>query len=254
MPSEADLLLSEGFEDAGILLGDRRRGRSALPPPGRRERRGRRPSRRPVFKLALLALGLHALPVLAVACLGRLELLGTSSEGGSGWSRSCRVVWEGAGDPTPGPAVPPDSPAAVPDAMAIASEIPTAAPSPARLTAPRRGGGGSGGPVRGEGESLGSAGELDAPIWNPRPAYPSSARKAGWEGCVEIALEVAPDGRVIRARVLSSSGHGILDRAALAALGRWRFAPRRPGASMKTFHQEVVFRLEDATAVSLVQK
>jgi protein TonB len=95
---------------------------------------------------------------------------------------------------------------------------------------------------------------LDVPVWNPRPAYPSSARKAGWEGCVEIALEVGSDGRVIQARVLSSSGYEILDRAALDALSRWRFAPRRSGSSLKTIHQEVVFRLENTHTVSLVQK
>ncbi len=112
----------------------------------------------------------------------------------------------------------------------------------------------AGGLVRGEVESLGSAGEREAPLWNPRPAYPDSVRKAGWEGLVEIDLEVGADGRVVQARILSSSGFEALDRAALDALKRWRFTPRVAGAPARILRQEVVFRLENAGAASLVQK
>ncbi len=232
MRSEEALLLSEGFEDTGVLLGDRRRRRSAGPPAGMPDRRRRQPSRRSACGSILTALFLHALPVLAVACLGRLELLGTPSEGGSGWAHVTWVSVEGESGQAPPPPLPalPEGP---PDAAAPVL--------PSRPDLP--GDAGPGGPVAGEGESLGSSGELEAPVWNPRPAYPDSARKAGWEGLVAIEMEVGPDGRVVQARILSSSGHEILDRAALAALSRWRFAPRR-SSSVKILHQEVVFRLE----------
>ena len=81
-------------------------------------------------------------------------------------------------------------------------------------------------------------------LWNPRPAYPAEARRQGWEGIVKVRLKVGSDGRVIEARVATSSSHATLDQAALSALQRWRFAPRSLGSSVQEFVQEVVFRLD----------
>ena len=297
MPSEPDSFLSEGFEDyfpsetlgedPSVLLGERRRRRqSATPPPGVPERRGRRKPNRKLLGLTLVALLLHALPVAAYVLLNHLELLGASTEGGTGWNHSYLVVLKGEPDLPPGPVEIPNeapplpsscepeeawaeiTPPAMPDPVALAmptsiSAFPTPEggsgevrevperPLSAVPPSPARAGGGAGGPVRGEGESLGSAGEREAPVWNPLPAYPDSARKAGREGSVEIELEVGADGRVVEARILSSSGFEALDRAALDALRRWRFAS---GAFARTLRQEVVFRLENSGCTSLVQK
>jgi TonB family protein len=57
----------------------------------------------------------------------------------------------------------------------------------------------------------------------PIPSYPESARRRGFEGVVRLAAEVGLDGVVTRVIVLESSGFGILDEAATAALARWRF-------------------------------
>lgn len=50
--------------------------------------------------------------------------------------------------------------------------------------------------------------------------YPDSARRRGWEGVVELAFTVEPDGRVHGARIVRSSGFPILDNAAFEMLAR----------------------------------
>lgn len=65
---------------------------------------------------------------------------------------------------------------------------------------------------------------------NPAPAYPLAARRRGQEGRVIVAAEVAADGSCLRAHIRISSGHDILDQAALQAVMRWRFVPARRGS------------------------
>ncbi len=48
--------------------------------------------------------------------------------------------------------------------------------------------------------------------------YPRIARRNGWEGTVMLALRVLPDGQLTDILVSSSSGHAVLDRAALHTL------------------------------------
>ena len=59
----------------------------------------------------------------------------------------------------------------------------------------------------------------------PPPDYPRRARRAGLEGSVDCLLVVEADGRVSSVRVVRSSGHAILDAAAVEALHRWVFQP-----------------------------
>ena len=61
------------------------------------------------------------------------------------------------------------------------------------------------------------------------PDYPRLARMRGWEGVVQIRLVVGVDGSVVEARVEQSSGHRVLDDAALVAVRGWRFRPGRAG-------------------------
>jgi protein TonB len=69
------------------------------------------------------------------------------------------------------------------------------------------------GPTRGPGVVGGSA-----------PTYPKDALDRGLEGEVSIAVSVAGDGSVSSASVAHSSGHDILDQAAVRAVKRdWRF-------------------------------
>ncbi|MBF0294717.1 MAG: energy transducer TonB [Magnetococcales bacterium] len=62
---------------------------------------------------------------------------------------------------------------------------------------------------------------------NPKPAYPPSARRMGQQGTVLLTVEVSASGEVARVEVKSGSGVDSLDRAALAAVEKWRFVPAR---------------------------
>jgi len=57
------------------------------------------------------------------------------------------------------------------------------------------------------------------------PLYPRSARRSGLEGMVKVSAMVDVSGAVTSAEVLASSGHELLDQAALDAVRRAVFAP-----------------------------
>ena len=59
----------------------------------------------------------------------------------------------------------------------------------------------------------------------PAPRYPRAARRRGAEGTTWLRVDVAATGRVVRVAVERSAGHRDLDRAAVAAVRTWRFAP-----------------------------
>lgn len=60
---------------------------------------------------------------------------------------------------------------------------------------------------------------------NSLPTYPRTARRQGWEGEVWLRVRVAEIGQVLEVRIERSSGHSILDRAALEAVRNWHFHP-----------------------------
>jgi TonB family protein len=64
---------------------------------------------------------------------------------------------------------------------------------------------------------------------NARPEYPRAARQAGWEGTVMLRVEILADGKAGMVSVDQTSGHVILDDAALSAVQRWRFSPAMDG-------------------------
>ncbi|MDQ1831029.1 energy transducer TonB [Massilia scottii] len=66
--------------------------------------------------------------------------------------------------------------------------------------------------------------------WSPfryctSPEYPKGSLRNGEEGLVNIAFQVAEDGQVIDARIMKTSGFETLDKAAIRALLKCRFAP-----------------------------
>jgi len=79
-----------------------------------------------------------------------------------------------------------------------------------------------------------------------KPPYPREARRRGWEGTVEVSVEVGAQGQVVATAILSSSGHRALDEAAVRALAEARFQPaRRQGqAEAGQLALRVTFRLE----------
>ena len=64
---------------------------------------------------------------------------------------------------------------------------------------------------------------------NPAPRYPSIARRKGHEGIVLIDVLVDRDGLVKEVKIAQSSGHRILDRAALKSVKKWVFVPGKKG-------------------------
>jgi TonB family protein len=59
------------------------------------------------------------------------------------------------------------------------------------------------------------------------PVIPPEAKAKHLRGSGVILVHVRPDGTVERAEVARSSGHKILDDAALAAFSQWQFIPGR---------------------------
>ncbi|MBS0208447.1 MAG: energy transducer TonB [Planctomycetes bacterium] len=69
--------------------------------------------------------------------------------------------------------------------------------------------------------------ELPRPLSNRKVPYPAEAVRNRLTGRVLAAVWVAADGSVTRVTLDRSSGHEILDKAALEMLREWRFHPAR---------------------------
>ena len=61
---------------------------------------------------------------------------------------------------------------------------------------------------------------------NRPPHYPETARRNGWTGLCMVRVSVTAQGRAASVSLARSSGHGILDQAALTAVRQWKFSPR----------------------------
>ncbi|MGB0910270.1 MAG: energy transducer TonB [Nitrospirales bacterium] len=62
-----------------------------------------------------------------------------------------------------------------------------------------------------------------------QPIYPRVAKEEGWEGIVLLQVLVRTSGVPGDITVRKSSGHQILDNAAIEAMRQWRFAPAMDG-------------------------
>ncbi len=83
--------------------------------------------------------------------------------------------------------------------------------------------------------------------YNPKPKYPSIARSRGWEGKVVLRVRVSASGESEGVSVSQSSGHDILDDAAVAAVEGWRFVPAKRGdtAVASTVQVPINFKLDN---------
>ena len=79
---------------------------------------------------------------------------------------------------------------------------------------------------------------------NPPPRYPAMARKRGYTGTVVLEVLVSRNGNVADLRVLSSSGHSILDTAALSSVKNWLFEPAVKGEEKVDMWVKVPIRFE----------
>lgn len=64
-------------------------------------------------------------------------------------------------------------------------------------------------------------------LTNPAPQYPSLSRRAGEEGKVVLRVMVEVSGLPSKVIVSTSSGYERLDKAAVASVSQWKFAPAR---------------------------
>jgi len=70
---------------------------------------------------------------------------------------------------------------------------------------------------------------LPRPIQQPAPRYPRDAYRRGESGTVLLRVHVGADGEPRDIDLVNSSGSRSLDRAAVDAVERWRFAPAMRG-------------------------
>lgn len=79
---------------------------------------------------------------------------------------------------------------------------------------------------------------------NPRPAYPSMARKLGLEGKVVLRVQVTATGMPGQVVVAQTSGAPMLDEAAIKAVQGWAFVPARRGDVPVTHVVDVPIRFQ----------
>jgi len=64
---------------------------------------------------------------------------------------------------------------------------------------------------------------------NVSPPYPLLARKRGYQGTALLEVLVSKGGKAAFIRLIGSSGHGILDKAAIKGVSAWLFHPAKRG-------------------------
>jgi len=141
---------------------------------------------------------------------------------------------------TPAPA--PQPAATMAAALPVVADQPTVRPAPAAPPAPPAP------PVVAKAPAgPAEVGDLSARLisFSP-PAYPLESRRLHEEGTVVLALMLGVDGRVSEISVTSSSGSPRLDKAALEAVRKWRWAPLTRGgeAVQVRGHLKIPFALK----------
>ena len=88
--------------------------------------------------------------------------------------------------------------------------------------------------------------QIDPRGENLWPSYPRRARQRGIEGQLLLRITVNANGQTSGIQVLKSSGHPVLDSAAVKAVKRWHFQPGRRGETpvKASMDMPVVFRLQ----------
>lgn len=101
-------------------------------------------------------------------------------------------------------------------------------------------------PARAEEEQPEYSSAVPSYGFTPRPPYPAVAIRRGYEGSVLLNAHVLPNGKVEEVTVFRSSGHKVLDNAALRAVKKWKFVPAQRGfkAVSSWVKVPIEFRLE----------
>jgi len=133
------------------------------------------------------------------------------------------AVWEEAAKPFPVPEPPEPEVKATPKAKPTVAKKSTP-PQPARKAAPVK-------------QSPRVARQVP-------PVYPSAARQAGVEGSVLLQVAVESNGRAGDVLLVSSSGSGLLDAAAMKAVRKWSFRPATINGQPTSGHVRVPVRFQ----------
>jgi periplasmic protein TonB len=82
-------------------------------------------------------------------------------------------------------------------------------------------------------------------IQRVNPDYPPEAQRRGTEGSVEVSFTVTPDGKVSDVIIVDAEPSDIFDRAAVDAVRRWRYEPKKVGGVPVEAHMQarVQFKL-----------
>lgn len=83
------------------------------------------------------------------------------------------------------------------------------------------------------------------PLVRVPPNYPRMAQRRGIEGVVTVAFTITADGSVKDPVVVSAEPESVFDDAAIAAILKWKFKPRRVAgeATERRATQEIEFRM-----------
>jgi protein TonB len=79
---------------------------------------------------------------------------------------------------------------------------------------------------------------------NPSPKYPRIARIRGYQGDVLLDVLVNAYGMVDRIKIFKSSGHPVLDKAAMSTVKKWFFEPGKIGENKVDMWVRVPIRFE----------
>ena len=139
-------------------------------------------------------------------------------------------------EPTPVPTPPPEIvvkiPVPTPEPAATPSVKPVAVVSPAPPATPVIGDGSSPEPGLAATTRKAQGGVRAEPNYlkNREPPYPLAARRRRETEMVLLTVKVTPQGRAAKVELRQSSGHPLLDEAALQAARNWEFQPARVGS------------------------
>jgi protein TonB len=81
-------------------------------------------------------------------------------------------------------------------------------------------------------------------IHQPKPVYPRTARRQGWEGTVVLDIEMLADGTVGDIKIAKSSGYPVLDQAAQKAVKKWRHIPVQSNGTAVTRRANLPIRFQ----------
>jgi protein TonB len=84
-------------------------------------------------------------------------------------------------------------------------------------------------------------------LHNPAPEYPQLARNREWQGNVMLRVKVSSEGLCEGIALETSSGHEMLDDAAMEAVKKWQFVPAKRGeiAEASTVLVPIKFKLTE---------